>query len=288
MIYNSYQIADIIGVNVSTIKRWTDTGKLGCQQTPGGHRKFHLNDLTDFIKNNKKFKESIKIEYLIGNNKNLIDSINNLDTTYLSNYVYKKLISGNKENFISICNSLILKGNPLHLIFDKILIPVLIKIGDNWDNNKLSITEEHLASETIRQFLYSLNFQQIQKKSKYNAFCFTMVNDKHDLPIHMAESLLCLKEKIKIFNLGPNLPANDFIELSKKIFPDIIYISVIYVDNKDLLNKEIASLFNHFRELDTKIFLSGTGLNKLNLNGFNFFKLNSFESFNSELELLFK
>ena len=28
MIYNSNQVANIIGVNVSTIKRWTDSGKL--------------------------------------------------------------------------------------------------------------------------------------------------------------------------------------------------------------------------------------------------------------------
>ena len=44
------QIAEIIGVNVSTIKRWTDSGKLECQQTIGGHRKFHLNHLRKFLK----------------------------------------------------------------------------------------------------------------------------------------------------------------------------------------------------------------------------------------------
>ena len=50
MIYNSYQVADIIGVNVSTIKRWTSSGKLSCYQTVGGHRKFHLNDIAAFYK----------------------------------------------------------------------------------------------------------------------------------------------------------------------------------------------------------------------------------------------
>mgnify|MGYP001337092544 FL=1 len=50
MTYNSYQIAAIIGVNVSTIKRWTDSGKLKCFQSVGGHRKFHLNHITEFLK----------------------------------------------------------------------------------------------------------------------------------------------------------------------------------------------------------------------------------------------
>ena len=54
MNYNSYQVAELMGVNVSTVKRWTDAGKLNCQKTEGGHRKFHLNDLKDFFKKNKK------------------------------------------------------------------------------------------------------------------------------------------------------------------------------------------------------------------------------------------
>ena len=284
MIYNSYQIADIMGVNVSTIKRWTDSGKLSCQQTPGGHRKFHLNDLTNFIRKNKKFEESIKIDYLFSKNNKLIKSINILDTVYLYNYCYKELIVGYKDDFISICNALILKGHPLHLIFDEILLPLLIKIGDNWDNNKLSITEEHLASEIIRKYLSNLNFQYLQKKTTQNAFCFTLINDKHELPLHMAEALINLNDKIKTFNLGPNLPINDFIKLSDKIFPNIIYISVIYVENESLLNKEIKTLFNHFKKLKTTIFLSGIGLKKLNLEGFNFIEIKSFKKFNLKLK----
>ena len=49
MIYNSYQIAEIMNVNVSTVKRLTDSGKLKCQKTDGGHRKIHINDLKDFF-----------------------------------------------------------------------------------------------------------------------------------------------------------------------------------------------------------------------------------------------
>ena len=51
MQYNSYQLAEIIGVNVSTIKRWTESGKLNCTKTVGGHRKFNLNDISNFFKN---------------------------------------------------------------------------------------------------------------------------------------------------------------------------------------------------------------------------------------------
>ena len=38
--YNSQEVAKILGVNVSTIKRWTDEGKLTCIKTAGGHRPY--------------------------------------------------------------------------------------------------------------------------------------------------------------------------------------------------------------------------------------------------------
>ena len=91
MAYNSYQIAEIIGVNVSTIKRWTDAGKLNCRKTEGGHRKFHLNDLKSFIKNNKKGSSDINLEHLIGKNKSLTDAINSQDNPQLINHYFQSI-----------------------------------------------------------------------------------------------------------------------------------------------------------------------------------------------------
>ena len=47
---NSKQVADILGVNISTLKRWTDNGSLGCDKTAGGHRKFTMNHIRDYYK----------------------------------------------------------------------------------------------------------------------------------------------------------------------------------------------------------------------------------------------
>ena len=49
---NSKQVADIIGVNISTLKRWTENGTLECVKTVGGHRKFTMNHIRDYYKNN--------------------------------------------------------------------------------------------------------------------------------------------------------------------------------------------------------------------------------------------
>lgn len=42
-------VSKLLHVGKSTIKRWTDEGKLKCFRTPGGHRKFKTANVEEFI-----------------------------------------------------------------------------------------------------------------------------------------------------------------------------------------------------------------------------------------------
>ena len=282
MIYNSNQIANIIGVNVSTIKRWTDSGKLDCQQTVGGHRKFHLNHIRKFFKENQKLSGNINFEYLLEGNKSIINAIDGDDISSLVDYCYQNLILANSDKFVSLINSLVLKSYPIERVFDAIIMPSLKIIGEEWENGNLSITEEHLATEKIRSFLVNLNYDTTPKNAKLNAFCFTLKNDKHDLPLYMGESIFN-QNNIKAFNLGANLPADDFISISKKVSADIIFISLVYVQNVDVMNKEINLLCNAFLDTNTKILIRGIGLEKISINYSNYIPIKSFESLQSHI-----
>lgn len=277
MIYNSYEIAKIIGVNVSTIKRWADTGKIKCFKTKGGHRKFHLKHLRDFIRSNKKDYTHLNLSSLIGKSTKILSAIESADSELLSRFSYESLIDGDQNKFLSLMNSMIIKGFPYYFIFDEIIIPALVKIGDEWKNGNISITSEHLASEIIRKFLSSIDNKIANNKFFKNAFCFTLVNDKHDLPLLMAEVIFNQIENINTFNLGASLPIGDFIDESSRVKPDIIFVSVVYVENKDLANSELNALLNNFKNTDTKIFLIGNSLQQLDIKYDSCAKINSFE-----------
>lgn len=47
--FSTEDVSRILHVGKSTIKRWTDEGKIKCFRTPGGHRKFKTDFLLDFI-----------------------------------------------------------------------------------------------------------------------------------------------------------------------------------------------------------------------------------------------
>src|SRR2546422_10975194 len=45
--YSTADLSRMCGVTISTIKRWTDAGLLRCGRTPGGHRKFRVQDVAE-------------------------------------------------------------------------------------------------------------------------------------------------------------------------------------------------------------------------------------------------
>jgi len=284
MVYNSYQTAKIIGVNVSTVKRWSDSGKLKCTQTVGGHRKFHLNDIKDFLAKNKKISTSVNINLLVGKNNTLHEAIVTMGFNYINNYAYQALRKGNYNKFYSLINSLILENYSHSSIFDDIIIPLLHRLGDEWVNKKISISQEHMITEILRKFLISINFEHQVTQPKYNAFCFTMKNDSHGLPLNMAETILSDVNTIKTHNLGTNLPIEDFLSLSKKNTVHIIFVSIIYFEDKNQAKLEIENLCKYFsNNNDVHIFFKGSG-NHIVKPKKNIYLLKDFKEFHSILK----
>jgi excisionase family DNA binding protein len=47
--YSTKAVAALLLVDVTTVRRWADAGKLKCFRTPGGHRRFTQSQVSDFI-----------------------------------------------------------------------------------------------------------------------------------------------------------------------------------------------------------------------------------------------
>jgi excisionase family DNA binding protein len=48
--------ADFLGVHFTTLRRWTDDGKVPCSRTPGGRRRYRLSDLAAFLRSLERGK----------------------------------------------------------------------------------------------------------------------------------------------------------------------------------------------------------------------------------------
>ena len=258
---NSKEVASIMGVNVSTIKRWTDSGKLDCYQTVGGHRKFLLSHLKNFLKEkiNQKLRVNI-IQYLNKGDKELVQRIDRIDYKYLRDYLFQLGLQQGVDSIHDVINSLLIKGEPQYRIYDELILNVLNRIGDLWSNNKLSIADEHTMTETIRNVMYRIHSEISKNNVKIpkKVICMTLTNDEHEIPLVMIQSIL---DEINIpsTNLGPNIPVPEIESKIQVVNPTHLIISSNYVLDTDTFNSEISQLLQICQKNDIEILIGGSG-----------------------------
>ena len=60
-------------------------------------------------------------------------------------------MKGETKRITSILEALYLKSIPLYRIYDMLVNPTLNKIGNSWYKGEISISHEHLASNTLNK-----------------------------------------------------------------------------------------------------------------------------------------
>ena len=258
---NSKEVASVMGVNVSTIKRWTDSGKLDCYQTIGGHRKFLLSHLKNFLKEkiNQKLKVNI-IQYLNKGDKELVQRIDRIDYKYLRDYLFQLGLQQGVDSIHDVINSLLIKGEPQYRIYDELILNVLNRIGDLWSNNKLSIADEHTMTETIRNVMYRIHSEISKNNVKIpkKVICMTLTNDEHEIPLVMVQSIL---DEINIpsTNLGRNVPVPSIESKIQAVNPTHLIISSNFVLDTDTFNSAISRLIKFCHKKDIEVLIGGSG-----------------------------
>ncbi len=261
---NSEEAANVLGVNVSSIKRWTDEGKLECIRTAGGHRKFQMDQLVTFIEQNKKKAAKVSV-FNIENSRDL--ELNyyilkgNFD--FLKSFVFKQALKSNRDSVQQVLTGLYLGQYPLYQIYDSLLVPVLHELGNRWMEGKLAIIEEHIASQIIRDAVVRLQgIIRVPKKKIGNVICLNLSNELHDIGLKMVQNILELRG-YKTYYSGQKTPLFDFKQLLNKIKPDRLYISSTYVENPEEDQEEVDNLYDMCKENGIDIFIGGPGFDMI-------------------------
>jgi len=261
----SLEAANVLGVNVSSIKRWTDAGKLECIQTAGGHRKFLMSHLVQFIEKHEKNASHANV-FPIECEADVDISYHVLkgDFEYLIEYVQERALISDRTSTLKVMNALFLAQYPLHMIYDKLIAPVLQRIGTLWMNEKISVIEEHIAAQTIRESISRLQgIIRLPEEKKGRAIFVNLSSELHDIGLKMAENILEMRGFETYFS-GQMTPFIKIEQLFDKIRPDRLYISSTYVSDRDETQDEINSLCAICQKYKTGVFVGGRGWDILN------------------------
>ena len=263
--FNSQEAAKILGVNVSTIKRWTEEGKLQCIRSAGGHRKFLMEHLNAFLNQNKKRTSRVNLFPIESpEDLDLSHRILKGDFEFLSGYVLQNALKSRRERIQKVLNGLYLGQHPLHSIYDHIVTPVLHRIGEMWETHTLSIIDEHLATQTIRDSLVRLQgIIRIPEKKIGKVLCLNPSHELHDLALKMVDHILELRG-FQVFYSGQITPTIDVAQILEAHQPDRLYLSCTFVPEKANVQKEMDALFRLCLEKGVRVFVGGAGFNQIN------------------------
>ncbi|MBD3226288.1 MAG: MerR family transcriptional regulator [Caldithrix sp.] len=265
---NSQEAAKILGVNVSTIKRWTEESKLECIKSAGGHRKFTFKQLASFLNENRR-KTSKANLFPIENETDLQLSSHILkgNFPYLIDFLEKNALEANQFRINKVLTGLYLAQYPLHIIYDRIITPVLHRVGQLWLKNELTIIEEHIVTQILKDGILRLQgIVRLPEKPKMGkVLCTTFSSELHDIALKMIQHILEFRG-FKVYNTGQITPLMDIEEVIDTIRPVRVYLSSAYLDDKIMIQNEFNHVCSICEERDIALYIGGNGFDHLEIN----------------------
>lgn len=231
----SQEAADLLGVNQSSVKRWADQGKLRCLRTPGGHRRFSLQDVESFRRDQQ------------------CDGV-----TEWAEELTHALVRGKQ----SLAEALLLRRQfELHgwqHVGDEVG-QVLGLIGQRWTKGELSISEEHIASECLSRCISRI-LHLFPRRPDADVCALALVpGDQHTLGLSLTELVLAEHGWNSMW-LGRNTPVDTLIDVVKYPTVKMLGLSAsAFSSNPETLSEVIDTLGPICLSHKTTLLLGGQG-----------------------------
>lgn len=168
----SSEVARLLGVAPSSIKRWTQAGLLKCVTTPGRHRRFTREQVDDFARLHRELRRNTPLHDGADWIQLLLDAESSME-------VHAELLSER------------VRQGSWHAVADH-LGGVLRDLGERWQRGEISVLDEHRASERLARALAACAESIPISKQAPQAFLAVANGDEHTLGLNLAE--LCLRE----------------------------------------------------------------------------------------------
>jgi MerR family transcriptional regulator, light-induced transcriptional regulator len=120
--------------------------------------------------------------------------------------------------------------------YDRLLKPVMYRIGDLWEQQKLDVATEHASTNTAISLIKVINerinarIRMREISSQKKAVICTPNGELHGLACNMIESLL-LSKGFKVYNISTSIPAEYIMDFMRDLQPDIFFISITLAEN---------------------------------------------------------
>jgi excisionase family DNA binding protein len=252
--FSPAQLAPIVGVSESTLKRWIDAGHLRAEKTPGGHRKIAVADLLAFLRSRDRPVPSLEGLGVLVEQLSASGGDGNPET------LAGLLLRGDGPVARGMILGQFKAGQRLDVILDRLVAPAMAEVGTQWEHGKVDVYEEHLATLRTWSILVELRgLLPVPPDSAPVALGGAPEGDPYLLPTMMAELTLA-EAGWRTVNLGPNTPVASFRQAIDRHAPRLVWISVTSLSPRPDFFEGYPPLFEAAEARGIRVALGGQGL----------------------------
>lgn len=149
-------------------------------------------------------------------------------------------------------------GEDIKKIYTELLQPTLIRIGDLWHGQKISVAKEHYATSVIQNII-GLLYPYLFKDHNSNGKVFVGAcggSELHEIGLRMVADFFEM-EGWDTYYLGSNLPVEYILDEVREKKPDVLGISTTTIVNLEYTQKLIEFLKQEPLLQDIKIIVGG-------------------------------
>ena len=253
--FSPAQLAPIIGVSESTIKRWIDAGHLKAEKTVGGHRKIALPNLLAFLRSRGRTVPSLEALGLLAERH--ADPEGAPGTP-------EALAGLLLRDGTDVARTLILEqfrgGRALDDLLDRLVAPAMARVGTEWAEGKIEVYQEHLATLRLWRILVELRGLLPTPSDRAPlALGGAPEGDPYLLPTLMAELTLA-DMGWRTVNIGPNTPVASLFEAVMRHRPRLVWLSVTSMKPHASFFEGYPRLFESAQAKGASVVIGGQGL----------------------------
>ena len=252
------EVARLLLVSEATVKRWADDGLLLPKKTAGGHRRFSIQSVALFRREQgiapaaQSPAKRVRKKMVPGRLPSA-ESFGDL------------LLSENEAEATAQLIDAYLQNHALATIFDTTITNAMHRVGDLWFNGTITIADEHLATRVMLSALQKLRGIVVPGQATgLKAVCCGIEGDLHELPIHLAE-IIFESEGWDISNLGPNTPLFTLRDMVAQKKPDLVCVSARSIVDLDRATTEYAQFRKIIEKINGTTVLGGEAFRDSNL-----------------------
>ncbi len=145
---------------------------------------------------------------------------------------------------------------PLALVQD-VLMPLLVRVGDDWQAGRGGVAHEHLMVAAVRNVLGSILRLYARPDAPTRLLFATLSGDRHEIGT-LGAAMLAASSGAGVAYLGPDLPAADIVASVRPAVARVVVLGITAGATARTVDRELRTLVRNLPE-GVELWVGGSG-----------------------------